>query len=131
MVPNSRALLPQIRAPEVRTIGPRATHESAMCSWTDFRSPALMVRYERSRARVLSRRRVDAMDRCNEDEIRSFWNRVADDWNIQVGDKGDSNRLLNSDPVLWAFVGDVSGRRVLDAGCGTGYLSQQASNRGA
>ena len=71
------------------------------------------------------------MDGSNEDEIRAFWNRIADDWNIQVGLEGDSNRLLNSDPVLWAFAGDVRGCKVLDVGCGTGYLSKQATNRGA
>jgi len=65
------------------------------------------------------------------DEIRDFWNRVADDWKIQVGTEGDANRRLNSDPVLWALAGDVRGRRVLDAGCGTGYLTQQLSHRGA
>jgi ubiquinone/menaquinone biosynthesis C-methylase UbiE len=71
------------------------------------------------------------MDKRDEDEIRGFWNRIADDWNIQVGLEGDSNRILNSDPVLWAFAGDVRGRKVLDAGCGTGYLSKHASDRGA
>jgi ubiquinone/menaquinone biosynthesis C-methylase UbiE len=71
------------------------------------------------------------MDKCSEDEIRAFWSRVADDWNIQVGLEGDRNRILNSDPVLWAFAGDVRGRKVLDAGCGTGYLSKQLSDRGA
>jgi ubiquinone/menaquinone biosynthesis C-methylase UbiE len=64
-------------------------------------------------------------------ETRNFWNRVADDWLIQVGDHGDSNRILNSDPVLWKFAGDVSGLAVLDAGCGTGYLSKQLRDRGA
>ena len=39
-------------------------------------------------------------------------------------DEGDGNRILNSDPVLWAFAGDVDGLTVLDAGCGTGYLSK-------
>ena len=34
------------------------------------------------------------------EETRDFWNRVADDWRIQVGDDGDGNRVLNSDPVL-------------------------------
>jgi 2-polyprenyl-3-methyl-5-hydroxy-6-metoxy-1,4-benzoquinol methylase len=71
------------------------------------------------------------MDMRDEDEIRGLWDRIADDWNIQVGLEGDSNRILNSDPVLWAFAGDVRGRKVLDAGCGTGYLSKQASDRGA
>jgi hypothetical protein len=60
-------------------------------------------------------------DRKRED-TRALWNRVADDWRIQVGDDGDGNRLLNSDPVLWAFAGDVSGLRVLDAGCGIEYV---------
>jgi ubiquinone/menaquinone biosynthesis C-methylase UbiE len=70
----------------------------------------------------------------SEDEtqrIRDFWNRLADDWQVQVGTAGDSNRILNSDPVLWAFAGEVRGLKVLDAGCGTGYLSKQLNDRGA
>lgn len=67
----------------------------------------------------------------DEHAIRDLWDRLADDWRIQVGDEGDSNRRLNSDPVLWAFLGEVRGRRVLDAGCGTGYLSRQLAARGA
>lgn len=62
---------------------------------------------------------------------RAFWDRVADDWRIQVGDEGDANRVLNSDPVLWRFVGDVRGLAVLDAGCGTGYLTKKLHERGA
>lgn len=64
-------------------------------------------------------------------ETRDFWNRVADDWRIQVGEDGDRNRILNSDPVLWDFAGDVVGLRVLDAGCGTGYLTKKLRDRGA
>ncbi len=65
------------------------------------------------------------------DETRAFWDSVAKDWDIQVGDSGDSNRILNSDPVLWSFAGDVSGLNVLDAGCGTGYLSGKLHSNGA
>src|SRR5438034_1657470 len=65
------------------------------------------------------------------DETRDFWDRIAEDWRVQVGAKGDSNRILNSDPVLWEFAGDVSGLTVLDAGCGTGYLSKRLGERGA
>lgn len=65
------------------------------------------------------------------EEVRGFWNRVASDWQTQVGDDGDRNRLLNSDPVLWEFVGDVARRDILDAGCGTGYLSRKLSQSGA
>jgi SAM-dependent methyltransferase len=67
----------------------------------------------------------------DEDDVRALWDRLADDWQLQVGEDGDANRRLNSDPVLWALLGDVDGRRVLDAGCGTGYLSRQLAARGA
>lgn len=66
-----------------------------------------------------------------EQEIYDSWNQKAQDWNIQVGELGDRNRILNSDPVLWQFVGEVNGRVVLDAGCGTGYLSRQLCRKGA
>jgi ubiquinone/menaquinone biosynthesis C-methylase UbiE len=75
-------------------------------------------------------RKISAMS-TEIDDVREFWNRVADDWQIQVGRDGDANRRLNSDPVLWSFVGDVRGLRVLDAGCGTGYLSIKLAERGA
>jgi SAM-dependent methyltransferase len=65
------------------------------------------------------------------DKTRKFWNSVASDWRIQVGVDGDENRELNSDPVLWQFVGDVRGKDVLDAGCGTGYLTRKLSDGGA
>lgn len=71
------------------------------------------------------------MEHSESDEVLPFWNRVAHDWNQHVGTHGDANRVLNSDPVLWAMAGDLRGRRVLDAGCGTGYLSAQLRARGA
>jgi SAM-dependent methyltransferase len=63
-------------------------------------------------------------------EIRERWDAIADGWNEQVGNDGDQNRILNSDPLLWEFAGDVSGLAVLDAGCGTGYLSRILQSRG-
>lgn len=71
------------------------------------------------------------MGESDTEETRAFWNRVPDDWETQVGDDGDRNRILNSDPVLWQFAGDARGLRVLDAGCGTGYLSRKLHERGA
>ena len=64
-------------------------------------------------------------------DTRRLWDRLARDWYVQVGDHGDSNRQLNSDPLLWEWAADVRGLRVLDAGCGTGYLLQKLQERGA
>ncbi len=70
-------------------------------------------------------------DARTEEDVREFWDAVAKDWRIQVGTEGDRNRRFNSDPVLWDLLGDVSGKDVLDAGCGTGYLSARLRDRGA
>ncbi|MDJ0942888.1 MAG: methyltransferase domain-containing protein [Kiloniellales bacterium] len=67
----------------------------------------------------------------SEDETVGLWNRKAEEWHRQVGHDGDDNRRVNSDPVLWRFLGEVAGLNVLDAGCGTGYLSRQLATRGA
>src|SRR5262249_8394087 len=65
------------------------------------------------------------------EDSRGSWILHADDWRAEVGAAGNRNRRLNSDPVLWEFAGDVSGLAVLDAGCGTGYLSRKLRDRGA
>ena len=61
----------------------------------------------------------------------ALWDDKAEDWHGQVGEEGDRNRRFNSDPVLWKFLGPVRGCSVLDAGCGTGYLSRRLSAEGA
>ena len=71
------------------------------------------------------------MSKAEISETRTFWNQTAQDWDTQIGDEGDSNRILNSDPVLWDFAGEVAGLKVLDAGCGTGYLSRKLHEKGA
>ena len=59
------------------------------------------------------------------------WSAIAELWHEQVGDEGDRNRIANSDPWLWRFLGPVDGLSVLDAGCGTGYLSRKLAAAGA
>lgn len=71
------------------------------------------------------------MEKEKIEEIRDSWNKLADDWEIHIGKDGDSNRRLNSDPVLWDFAGDVTDLFILDAGCGTGYLSRKLWEKGA
>ncbi len=62
-------------------------------------------------------------------DVIDCWNEKASQWRTLVGDKGDSNRIFNSDPVLWNFLGEITGKTILDAGCGTGYLSVQMSEK--
>ncbi len=64
-------------------------------------------------------------------DIIDCWDEKANKWAEWVGKNGDNNRRFNSDPVLWKFAGDVSGKNVLDAGCGTGYLSALMAEKSA
>ena len=62
------------------------------------------------------------------------WDMVAralvdsDDWD---GDEGDIHRIVLLNPALFQLLGDVDGQRVLDAGCGEGYLSRKLAKQGA
>ena len=62
---------------------------------------------------------------------REAWDPKAEEWEGRIGDDGDDNRRYQSDPVLWRLAGEVRGLRVLDHGCGTGYLTLKLAARGA
>lgn len=49
----------------------------------------------------------------------------------EFGDDGDAARRFVLNPVLFALFGDVTGRHILDAGCGTGYLCRMLAKHGA
>ncbi|MGD9891962.1 MAG: class I SAM-dependent methyltransferase [Dehalococcoidia bacterium] len=49
----------------------------------------------------------------------------------EFGEEGDFGRRHLLNPTLFAMLGDVRGRRVLDAGCGQGYLCRLLARRGA
>jgi len=59
------------------------------------------------------------------------WDRLAAAWDAEAGDTGVRNQRLVIDPVLLDVLGPVKGKRVLEIGCGNGYLSRVLARRGA
>ncbi|MBI3928084.1 MAG: methyltransferase domain-containing protein [Armatimonadetes bacterium] len=72
--------------------------------------------------------------RCSEalddTAVGNLWDQNADAWAERLGPAGDLSRVV-SDPVLFGLLGEVDGQRVLDAGCGEGYLCRMLQERGA
>ncbi len=71
------------------------------------------------------------LDSLTDADIDASWSAIADTWVASYDERGDRNRRYITDPVLFAFLGDVQGQRVLDAGSGAGYLSRLLAKGGA
>jgi len=46
-------------------------------------------------------------------------------------DEGDTSRKLIIDPALWEILDNIQGLKVLDAGCGSGYITRKLAKKGA
>jgi 2-polyprenyl-3-methyl-5-hydroxy-6-metoxy-1,4-benzoquinol methylase len=64
-------------------------------------------------------------------EAISKWSYVARDQMESFGDTGDFVRQHLLNPALFELLGDVTGKTILDAGCGQGYLSRLLARQGA
>jgi ubiquinone/menaquinone biosynthesis C-methylase UbiE len=65
----------------------------------------------------------------HDDSSTRSWDAAADDW-VAHADASDYQNLFLR-PRMLALAGDVSGRRVLDLGCGEGAYSRALAGRGA
>jgi SAM-dependent methyltransferase len=65
-----------------------------------------------------------------QDDARERWDKNAAKWHQMFG-ANDPSRQDLLDPIIQQSLGDVSGKRVLDAGCGNGYLSRKLAKLGA
>lgn len=59
------------------------------------------------------------------------YNHLGDDFHDKWGPEGDYGRRVLLNPTIFRLLGDLHGRRILDAGCGNGYLSRLMAERGA
>jgi ubiquinone/menaquinone biosynthesis C-methylase UbiE len=65
------------------------------------------------------------------DDVRANWNNNAERWDASYDDDGDRNRRYQSDEPMLAMLGHVHGLRILDVGCGNGYLCRKLAKAGA
>lgn len=60
----------------------------------------------------------------------TLWRQSAEAWVQSQGATGDESRRF-LDPYVWAAVGPVAGRRILDIGCGEGRFGRALTAAGA
>ncbi|MGJ7910088.1 class I SAM-dependent methyltransferase [Neobacillus sp. LXY-1] len=65
------------------------------------------------------------------EEAIKRWNAFADTYSKNHSEQGDLHKEIFLNPTLFSLIGDVQNKRVLDAGCGEGYLSRLISKSGA
>jgi ubiquinone/menaquinone biosynthesis C-methylase UbiE len=65
----------------------------------------------------------------NEDSSTRSWNAIGDSWVLHADNNDYRNFFLM--PRMLEMLGDVSGRQILDLGCGEGGYSRQLKRRGA
>ena len=66
-----------------------------------------------------------------ESEVAAQWDRNAEVWADQVRKNFDIFRVYWNNPAFLEFAGDLSGKTVLDAGCGEGLNTRIFARRGA
>ena len=64
-------------------------------------------------------------------EIIEIWAAHAEESTASFDEDGDFARKHLLNPTIFSLLGSIAGKRILDAGCGNGYLSRLLAARGA
>jgi SAM-dependent methyltransferase len=72
-----------------------------------------------------------AEKRISEEEVARCWNGNAETWAKMVREGWDIFRDEYQLPAFLEFIGDISGKLILDAGCGEGYNTRTFARLGA
>jgi len=64
-------------------------------------------------------------------EIQKRWDAGAEIWDAGYTKYGDAYRRNIFNPALFPLLGNMKNKKVLDAGCGTGYLCRLLAEKGA
>lgn len=64
-------------------------------------------------------------------DIIAAWGNAPQKAAERHGDEGDFARQHLLNPALFSLIGDVRGKKILDAGCGQGYLCRMLAQQGA
>jgi SAM-dependent methyltransferase len=67
----------------------------------------------------------------SEEDVAQYWDENANSWSDQVRKGWDYYRKYLNNPAFLRFIGDLSGKGVLDAGCGEGYNTRLLARSGA
>lgn len=84
-----------------------------------------------SKSYIAERRLLPEGEVVSDETVGEAWDRVVDRWSKGYTEFGDVNRRYVIDPALLGILGRVNEMRILDAGCGNGYLCRLLSKKGA
>ncbi len=67
----------------------------------------------------------------NKSVLKAEWDKVADYWNEDTSDTGVWHHYVDIDPVIFELAKDVKNKKILEIGCGNGYLARLFAKKGA
>lgn len=68
-------------------------------------------------------------DELGSKEAIKRWDKYAELISTSYGENGDIHREIFLNPALFSLMGSVENKKVLDAGCGEGYLSRMLARQ--